>query len=404
MSKNEKSILVVATDKKLAEQVGRALKLVPGAKVSSESKSFAKMNGKAGDATFQHDIVFFETHGDDAKEMDALEALLNEKGRGHTRFVALAHEDMPLSQTRRLTRIGVDDVMPLSAEDAEFSEAVRAAVRPAAVVPQVGPAESPSRQGRMIAVAGACGGIGATTVAVNLAYQLLDRKGLMKKSAANRVVLVDMDFQFGNAGIFLDVEDNGGMMELTGATEVPDRTFIEGMVTHHESGLDVISAPLQFAPLDALRPDVVRGFLTELKKNYDFVVVDMPRALVAWVDSILVEAEQLLMVTDTTVPSIRQARRMIRSFTEEHINLPIEIVVNHEAKPVFQAPHQKEAAKVLERPLNFWLPDNPKVARSAVDRGEPIVATAQSSDLGKAMRKMATKISKAEPALRSASA
>ena len=96
-----------------------------------------------------------------------------------------------------------------------------------------------------------------------------------------------------------------------------------------------------------------------------------------------------LMVSDTSVPSIRQARRLIDTFAEEAMTLPIEMVVNFEKRPMVLRSHHKAAAKVLKRPLSHWLPSDPKTAREAIDRGVPVSQVAGRAGLTKGIQRLA---------------
>ena len=133
-----------------------------------------------------------------------------------------------------------------------------------------------------------------------------------------------------------------------------------------------------------------------LKRRYDYIVIDLPRAVVEWVEPILKQATQLVLVADTSVPSIRQARRLIDLYREENVGLPVEIVINRDQKPLIKSEHMREAEKVLETRLLHWLPYNPKVARSAVNLGRPVVEMKPRSDLGKALARVSAEISAKE--------
>ncbi len=88
------------------------------------------------------------------------------------------------------------------------------------------------------------------------------------------------------------------------------------------------------------------------------------------------------------MPSIRQARRLIDFYTEENLDLNVEIVINNEKKPVIKARHHIEASRILERPFVHWLPEDPKAAREATDRGQPLSMAAKRSALAKSIIKL----------------
>ena len=70
--------------------------------------------------------------------------------------------------------------------------------------------------------------------------------------------------------------------------------------------------------MNALQPSQIGSILDVLKKSHDYVVVDMPSALVDWIDPILSRADKLLLMTDVTVPSIRSTRKLIDFYLAEH--------------------------------------------------------------------------------------
>ncbi len=129
--------------------------------------------------------------------------------------------------------------------------------------------------------------------------------------------------------------------------------------------------------------------MTELRNNFDYVVVDLPRALVPWIDPVLDLSDLMILVTDVTVPSIRAAKKLSDFFLTDHPTLKFDIVVNHEKKPRFLSSNHKAAIKLMERRFDHWIPDNARTAREALDRGKPLAEVAPRSDMSKAIRQLA---------------
>jgi pilus assembly protein CpaE len=96
----------------------------------------------------------------------------------------------------------------------------------------------------------------------------------------------------------------------------------------------------------------------------------------------------MYLVTDSSVPSIRQARRLIDFYTEDNLNLKIDIVIGQEKRPVVKGKHHTEAAKVLERSFEHWLPFDPRAARESVDQGKPLSQVAGRSPLTRAIARL----------------
>jgi Flp pilus assembly CpaE family ATPase len=134
-----------------------------------------------------------------------------------------------------------------------------------------------------------------------------------------------------------------------------------------------------------------------LRDEYDYVVVDLPRALVDWIEPVIKCTTRLIVVADTSVPSVRHSRRLIDFYREANLGLSVELVANHETRPMFRGPALKAAENALGARFDHWIPDNPKLARKAIDVGHPIAESYAKSNLGKAFRKIASAIRTSAP-------
>ncbi len=242
---------------------------------------------------------------------------------------------------------------------------------------------------RVILIAKARGGIGATTLAVNLALEMQMQAKKRHGTGVGRVALVDLDVQLGNAGTFLDLADRGGMLALANLGPEPDLQAMRHAMVRHPSGLGVLAAPETAIPFQAFDVRRVAAMIDALAAENDVVIIDLPPALIDWLEPLLARAERLLMMTDLAVPSIVRARRIITMMTEDHPKLPVEIVVSHEKKPFRPSKTQRDAETALGYPLRHWLPAEAKLARQALDRGEPLIQLAPRCGWSKAVKGMA---------------
>lgn len=388
------SVLVISDDSSVSNAVTLALSGQPKVNLTSENRSVASLNGTAVRMAAENDIVVFATDPSNKADLAAIEALNRERQK-NTVFLALTDKDIPLSRARALSDAGVDDVLPFPVTEEELGRQIAKWL--GRIVQSRG--SSGGREGVVIAVAQARGGIGATTVAVNLADQLLVRKGRFRKEPANSVAIVDLDIQFGAVGDFLDVDPQDGMMQMAQAGIMPDQMWVEQSLDETPGGLHVLAAPTDFVPLDAVQPGQVAALIETLRNSHDYVIVDMPRALVNWIEPVISTADEIVIVTDTTVPSIRATRRLMDFYLADNPGLQIEVVINHEKRPMIQAAHHKEAASVLEKKFDHWIPHDPKAARTGVDFGKPLSEVAGRSDLAKAISNLARATAKRLPML-----
>lgn len=250
-------------------------------------------------------------------------------------------------------------------------------------------------ESRLILVGKSRGGVGATSVAVNLALELQNTRKLFGPARSRRVALIDFDVQFGNVGSFLDLDDRGGMLALLRLRDEPDAQAVRNAMLTHPSGLKVLVAPRNAIPLEALDAHRVDAILAVLMAEYDYIVADMPPALVPWLEPLIARASRLLLVTDLSVPSVACTRRVLDLMREDNPEIATEIVVSRERKPMMQRKLHKEAAMAIGLPLAHWLPDEAKLARQALDRGEPLSQLAPRSAWTKSIRQIAASIQSA---------
>lgn len=384
MSGSRKSIVLISNNSNVSTNVGAALRALPNVDLEERSATLSEMNGSAVELADRHDLVIFKTEAASDNDIQAIRDIRMKLGREAV-ILALSSGETSLSEVRRLTAAGVNDVLldTVSTDDLQ-AEIERWTSAPLQLTQPLS-SEGDHREGKLLTVAQARGGIGSTTVAVNLADSLLALTGRRKKSAT-RVALVDLDVQFGTISTFLDVPPSEALFQMAIDGIEPDVLFLKQAMSTLESGLSVLTAPIGFAPMEALTKGQIARLLDLLKVEFDYVVVDLPRTLVGWIAPVLEQSDQLLIVTDVTVPAIRQARRLIDFYTEDNLDLSISVVVNHEKKPLLKARHYTEAAKVLERPLQYWIPDDPKTAREAVDRGAPLSKISKRAPITKSIK------------------
>jgi Flp pilus assembly CpaE family ATPase len=382
MTASTRSVLVISPDDSISRSVGTALLAHAQVKVDTRTATLSGLNGKAALIAGGYDMVIFQTRPDDAGEIAAIETLSRSRG-DDLLLVALADGNITLQQVRDLNRAGVADVLPIPVASRDLGAQI-------ARLDRAGQTAAPGAAlGRVIAVTQARGGAGSTTVAVNLADQLAAPRGRGRRARQDRVALVDMDLQYGTVGSYLDLPEQDALLQLAQSGAVPDATFLDQATARTSRGVQVLPAPSRFAPLDSLRSDQVAAIIDGLRATNDYVIVDLPRALVGWIEPIVQRADELIIVTDIAVSSVRQCRRLIDFFTADHLSLPVSVVVNRARKPFLPSRLQREAERVLQRPVDQWLPPDARAAAAAADRGEPLATVSPRGSLSRAMSRMA---------------
>ena len=388
MTDRPTSLLLIGEDATTVSAIETCLGIERNVKVTRRDGSLSSLNGSAAPLAAQFDFVVFSTDPGNEEELAAIRELSKSRAAKSV-FFALTSDDIPLSQARMLSKCGVDDVMPSEIAVRELPGQIETwREKRKTQLPAIWTA--PKSLGKLVTIAKARGGVGSTMVAVNLADELRQvKKRFGKTVSQNEVVILDLDFQFGTVGSTLDVPDNEKLMQMAAEGFVPSPEYVRSCVTRLPSGLSVMPAPSRFAPLEALRPDQIEAIIDELRQNFAYVIVDLPRALVSWIDPVLAKTDKMFLVTDVTVPSIRASRKLMDFIIGEQPQIDIEIVVNFEKRPLMHGGHHREAAKLLQRKLEHWLPNDRKAAREVLDRGCTLSAAAPRSELTRSLQKLA---------------
>lgn len=236
--------------------------------------------------------------------------------------------------------------------------------------------------GRVITVTGAHGGVGATTVAANLAV-------LLAQTTRGYVALLDLNLQTGATAALLGVKAGAGLRVALEEPERVDTLFLERTAVEVSDRLRLLAAeePLETPPRPAA--EGVSRLMTLLRRRFNYIVADMPMPADAALLSVYPLAQQRLLVMAPDVVSIREAGRfkaMLRSLAGSD---RVVTVLNHAGLPGGVAP--KLVARGLEGAVDFTIPHIPKQLAIAADLGVPAVL--RSRPFAAAMRALAKEVS-----------
>ncbi|MFE2539221.1 AAA family ATPase [Actinacidiphila glaucinigra] len=172
--------------------------------------------------------------------------------------------------------------------------------------------------GRLVAVAGAKGGVGTTVVAVQLA--------LAARAAGKSTALVDLDLQGGDVASYLDVQFRRSVADLADIADVTTRVLQDAMYAH-ESGPALLLAPGEGERGEEVTDRAARHVLHALRQRYEVVVVDCGTQMTG-ANAVAVEtADTALLVTTPDVVAVRAAKRMVRMWDRLQIRKPQDVVV-----------------------------------------------------------------------------
>jgi pilus assembly protein CpaE len=297
---------------------------------------------------------------------------------------------------RHLMRVGIADLVPQPIKRSDLIGAFTAAMerRPGGGVPQQ------AKPGKLICFLNACGGMGATTVAVQSACALAEPKDSAK------VVLLDLDVQFGNVAVYLDLASKSSVVDLQAAIGRLDGSMLRGAVARHRCGLDVLAAPQKIPDIDVVTPEGAARLLHIARREYRNVLVDMPHVWNRWTRAVLGAADMIVLVFQASVPSIRQARRQIDFLVEEGLeSVPLALVMNRAETGLFHSAQGavtlKDAAKALGRDIPYAIPNEYKAILEAVNHGLPLAEVkggkTTARQIAEVMRRILAQVDAAHP-------
>jgi len=322
------------------------------------------------------------------------EIITQAKARGIK--VILIAEDMSPGALHTLLRQGADEFVPYPLPEGALAQAIariRTPVAPAPAAPAAAPALRPGAQkdGAVIVMHGLAGGTGATTLAVNLAWEL----ATVSKTHAPSVCLLDLDLQYGSVSTYLDLPRRDVVYQMLSDTDSMDEEIFSQALTTYEEKLHVLTAPADMLPLDLITAQDIGRILDMARNQFDYVVIDMPSTLVQWSETVLTSAHVYFAMLELDMRSAQNTLRFKRALQSE--DLPIEklrYVLNRAPRftDLSAKSRAKRLAESLDISIELQLPDGGKPITQANDHGMPLASCAPKSPLRREIAKLAASI------------
>jgi pilus assembly protein CpaE len=220
------------------------------------------------------------------------------------------------------------------------------------------------RRGKVIVVYSPKGGVGCTTVAINLSVSLAQKR--------RQTILIDSSFQFGDVSVMMNLKPSTTIMDLVERIDDMDSDLMGVIAQTHESGLKALLAPTRPEMAELVTLDHMKKLIGALRQQYDYVILDTQSTLNDVTLTILDLADKIILVSQQTLPSLKNASRFYELTTElDYDPHKIMLIVNA-AVPQARI-SMKDIADALKRPVMASLPADDTTVREAADQGKPIV-------------------------------
>jgi pilus assembly protein CpaE len=249
-----------------------------------------------------------------------------------------------------------------------------------------GKSENRNRGSQIIAVCGATGGVGTTSLAVNLAC-------LLARDLKNSPTLVDLDLCLGDADVFLDTIPDYTLVDVAQNVGRLDFSLLKRSLTKHSSGLYLLPRPVQLEDVALITAEDLQRVIGLLKATFTHVVLDLSKSYSS-IDLVALEmATQILLVTQLDLPCLRNVVRLMTSFGQMNgMADKVKVVVNRAGLDVGHIT-LKKAQETIGRSAYWQIPNDFRTMIEARNNGVPLLEQAPRAAITQSFIGLATALS-----------
>jgi len=327
------------------------------------------------DDTLKPDLQIFEINGN-PEEFNQIQSLLS-TGKLHEIFLTSEKTDPEILM--QAIRSGVKEFFPQPINRSDVEQALKRFKDRRALAAPV----TQQKSGKLISVVGSKGGVGTTTISVNLAVTLAEQE------KDQSVAILDMNTLFGEIPLFLEISPKYHWGEITKNIERLDETFLMNVLSRHSSGVHVLPSPGYLNGHQAPTPKTMERLLTVMKHMFDFVVIDCGPSTDETALKTIQMSDEVLLVSVLSLPCLANANKLLRSFidlgylSKERIKVVLNRYINKSEITL------KDAKKGIGHDMFWIIPNDYATTMSAINNGKPLSIIAPKSKIVKSFRDMA---------------
>jgi pilus assembly protein CpaE len=375
-------LLLASADEHFRQMVRDNLLNIPGGKVVAEYPEVSA-------SLYVRVLQDLERHPEAALVVDlagdteaGLKAMEKAKQAAPDVYVIASNYHADTETVIAALRSGANDFLLQPLKRLEFREAIARLER----APRKAAGSTASNLGRMYTFLGAKGGVGTTTLAVNFAAVLAQRK--------QNTVLVDLDWAANDAAMQLGAAPQYTLVEVSDNIQRLDQALFEGFVTRDPLGFFLVGPPDSMEQRGYMSEPVFREFATFLIEKYSAIVVDAGRNATDELAAAALNASStIFLVTTQDYPSVRNAQRQLAflmrmGFSQEQIRV---LINRYTRKPGATMASLEQVQQTLNQPVFYGIPEAPVVLAS-INRARPFVADREAAgELDRTFRAFVTK-------------
>jgi pilus assembly protein CpaE len=324
------------------------------------------------------DLLILEMSDNPDKDFDYLN---RSKISGAAREFFLTSKTVSPDVLIQALRLGVKEFISQPIDDADVRMAlskVREGARLSAAV-----ADGPKRKGQIINVLGGKGGVGTTTIAVNLA------DCMARQEPAPAVVLIDMNRLFGEIPLFLGMEHVFNWVDVSKNISRLDASYLSGILYKHRSGLRVLPSPDRVDDEFMVTPHIIENLLQFMRTMFDYIIIDSGQSVDDISKMILRLSDKVLLICVQSLPCLINVKKMLNTF--HNLGYPpepsVELIINRFDKKTIIS--LKEAEESIGKKASWVVPNDYLLSMSAINQGKPLSVIDGHAEISRGIRNIA---------------
>ncbi len=332
------------------------------------------------DDTRRPDLLVFQLGQTADQDLAGLQRSMQEAKIGEVFLIADTADPKVILQAMR---IGIKEFLVQPFKPSELKEALERFAKRRSQSAR----EPKSRNGSILSVFGSKGGVGTTTVAVNLAVSLAQME------QRPDVALLDMNTLFGEIPLFLEIAPKFHWGEITKNIDRLDSSFLQNILSKHRSGVNILPSPAYLNGHVRPTPEIMVRLLGLMKEMFDYVIIDAGQSTDDTSIKVLEVSDRLMLVTILSLPCLANTSKLIRSLVELGYapKEKIKVILNRFMKKSEITVEDAEAGIGKEI---FWVvPNDYSTSMSSINSGKPLVHVAPRAPITRSFLELATQLS-----------
>lgn len=244
------------------------------------------------------------------------------------------------------------------------------------------PGEGPSKPSQVITVAGVNGGVGCTSLAINLAC-------VLAQNERNNVAIIDLDLSLGDTDVWLDIIPDYTIQDVAENVNRLDYALLKRSLTKHDCGAFLLPRPVHIDHAPSFTPDELRRVIALLKATFTHLVIDISKSFSPLDIAAMESSDAVLLVTQLDLPCLRNVVRLLQFFDQhETLAEKLNVVVNRLGLQDTQISLTK-ALETIGREVFWQIPNDFATMVESRNNGVPLLTYAPRAKLTREIEKLA---------------